>query len=156
VIALTSALLGGWRLLPMVLPRILPRENRLRRLVEEELAPYWNDTGLLARVGVMALVFHLSQIGVLIVLTRALALEVPWSYCFVFGPLVNILTAIPVSLNGLGVREGGYVFFLSHIGIARESAIAFALTWFAVVLVCGLVGAAVYLGYGSRARGLEK
>ena len=40
-------------------------------------------------------------------ITRALALRVPWSYCFIFGPLVNIMAAIPVSLNGLGVREGG-------------------------------------------------
>lgn len=150
VLALSAALLGGWRLLPRVLPWLLPRENRLRRLVEQDLAPYWNDYALLAEVGTLAFIFHLSQIGVLVVLTRALELDVPWSYCFVFGPLVNILTAIPVSLNGLGVREGGYIFFLSHIGIARESAIAFALTWFAVVLASGLAGAAVYLGHGPR------
>ncbi len=150
VLALSAGLLGGWRLLPLVLPRFLPAENRLRRLVEQDLAPYWNDGRLLVEVGLMALVFHLSQIGVLVVLTHALALDVPWSYCFVFGPLVNILTAIPVSLNGLGVREGGYAFFLSHIGVARESAIAFALTWFGVVLVCGLVGAVVYLAHGRR------
>lgn len=156
VLAMSAALLGGWRLLPMALPWVLPRENRLRRLVEEELAPYWNDGALLAEVGTLALVFHLSQIGVLILLTRALALDVPWSYCFVFGPLVNILTAVPVSLNGLGVREGGYVFFLSHVGVGSESAIAFALTWFAVVLACGLVGALVYLGYGPRRRDLAK
>ena len=156
VLAMSSALLGGWRLLPRVLPWFVSRENRLRRIVEEGLAPYWSDGALLAEVGCIALAFHLSQIGVLVVLTRALALDVPWSYCFVFGPLVNILTAVPVSLNGLGIREGGYVFFLSHIGVGRESAIAFALTWFAVVLVCGLAGAVVYLGSGLRGRDLEK
>lgn len=155
VLALSGALLGGWRLLPGLLPLLLPRENRLRRLVEDDLAPYWSDGALLAEVGAFALVFHLSQIAVLIVLTRALALDVPWSYCFVFGPLVNILTAIPISLNGLGVREGGYVFFLSHVGVARESAIAFALTWFGVVLASGLAGAVVYLTHGTRGRDLD-
>jgi glycosyltransferase 2 family protein len=157
VIVLASALLGGWRLLPQALPALLPRENRLRRLVEQDLAPYWNDDRLLVDVGALSCLFHLSQIGVLMILTRALGLGVPWSYCFILGPLVNIMAAIPVSLNGLGVREGGYVFFLAHIGIARESAIAFALSWFAVVMLAGVAGGCVYLGYrqtpGSSAQG---
>jgi len=152
VIVLGSALLGGWRLLPRVLPKVLPRENRLRRLVEQDLAPYWNDDRLLAYVGSLSFLFHLSQIGVLMILTHALGLGVPWSYCFILGPLVNIMAAIPVSLNGLGVREGGYVFFLAHIGIARESAIAFALSWFAVVMLAGVAGGIVYLGYRETPR----
>lgn len=148
VIALSSTLLGGWRLLPWALPKVLNGDSRLRRLVEQDLAPYWNDYRLLAEVSVLSLSFHLSQIGVLIVITHALGLMVPWSYCFILGPLVNIVAAIPVSLNGLGVREGGYVFFLSHIGVSRESAIAFALTWFAVVMLAGMVGGVVYVARG--------
>jgi glycosyltransferase 2 family protein len=152
VIALSSALLGGWRLLPWLLPKLLPQENRLRRLVEVDLAPYWDDYRLLAEVSVFSLFFHLSQIGVLVILTHALGLAVPWSYCFVFGPLVNVMAAIPVSLNGLGVREGGYVFFLAHVGVPRESAIAFALTWFAVVMLSAGIGGVVYLAHRSAPR----
>jgi glycosyltransferase 2 family protein len=152
VVVLSSALVGGWRLLPRVLPLVLPPENRLRRLVEADLAPYWNDGRLLAEIGLMSLVFHLSQIGVLLLLTRALALPVPWSYCFIVGPLVNVMAAVPVSLNGLGVREGGYVFLLAHIGIARESAVAFALSWFAVVMLAGAVGGGVYLAHRAERR----
>jgi len=150
VVVLSSALVGGWRLLPHVLPLVFPETNRLRQLVERDLAPYWNDGRLLAQIGMLSLAFHFSQIFVLMILTRALDLPVPWSYCFILGPLVNILAAIPVSLNGLGVREGGYVFFLAHIGIARDAAIGFALTWFAVVMLAGLVGGGVYLAYGDR------
>lgn len=152
VVVFASSLLGGWRLLPRLLPRVLPRDNRLRRLVEHNLAPYWNDRRLLLDVGALSAVFHLSQIGVLMVLTRALGLGVPWSYTFILGPLVNIMTAVPVSLNGLGVREGGYVFFLAHIGVARDSAVAFALIWFAVVMLSGVVGGAVYLGHRQAPR----
>ena len=152
VIAFSSALLGSWRLLPHLLPRVFPAESRLRRLIERDLAPYWNDGSLLLQIGGLSAVFHLSQIGVLMILTRALRLAVPWSYCFIFGPLVNIMAAIPVSLNGLGVREGGYVYFLAHIGVSRDSAIAFALTWFAVVMLAGVVGGFVYLAHRPDAR----
>ena len=153
VITFSSALLGSWRLLPRSLPRLLPAGNRLRRLVEEDLARYWNDGRLLLEVAALSAVFHLSQIGVLIILTRALRLDVPWSYCFILGPLVNILAAIPISMNGLGVREGGYVYFLAHIGVARDSAVAFALTWFAVVMLAGVVGGLVYLAHRQAPRG---
>ena len=158
VVVLASSLLGGWRLLPYALPAVLPSTNRLRRLVEQDLAPYWSDGRLLVDVAVLSFVFHMSQIGVLVILTHALGLVLPASYYFIFGPLVNIMAAIPVSLNGLGVRESGYVFFLSHIGVSRDSAIAFALTWFAVVMLAGAVGGIVYVGYrqAPRARGEDE
>lgn len=145
VVGASSGLLAGWRLLPHVLPLVLAPENRLRRLIERDLAPYWSDAGLLARVGALSLGFHLSQIGVLVLLIRALRVGVPWPYCFVFGPLVNIVSAVPVSLNGLGVREGGYVYFLAHVGVPRDSAVAFALAWFGLVMLAGSIGGLVYL-----------
>lgn len=144
-LAFSAALLAGWRLAPYLLPKLLSPGTWLRRLVESDLAPYWNDYGLLARASAISLVFHLSQMSVLALLAIALQLSIPWSYFLVFGPLVNIFSALPISMNGLGVREGGFVYFLSHIGLPRESAIAFALLWFALVLMSGLCGGAVYL-----------
>ena len=150
VIVLSSGLLGGWLLLPRLLPLVLSSENRLRRLVEQDLAPYWNDGRLLVEVAALSACFHFTQVGVLIVLTHALGVAVPWSYCFILGPIVNILSSIPVSVNGLGVREGGYVFFLSHVGVDRDHAVGFALTYFAVVMLAGAVGGIVYLVHGAR------
>ena len=144
-LAFSAALLAGWRLAPYLLPKVLSPESWLRRLVERDLAPYWNDYGLLARASAMSLVFHLSQMSILALLAMALQLSIPWSYFLVFGPLVNIFSALPISINGLGVREGGFVYFLSHIGLPREAAVAFALLWFALVLLSGLCGGAVYL-----------
>lgn len=146
---LSAGLLVGWRLAPRLLPLVLSAESWLRRMVEVDLAPYWDDYRLLGRASAISLAFHLSQIAVLAILAQALGLAVPWSYFFIFGPLVNVFSALPISWNGLGVREGGYVFFLAHIGVARESAIAFALAWFAIVILAGLVGGAVYLRRGA-------
>ncbi len=102
VVGLSSALLAVWRLLPSLLPLVLAPENRFRHLIERDLAPYWSDARLLASVAALSLAFHLSQIGVLLLLVRALGLGVPWSYCFVFGPLVNIMAAVPDQLERLG------------------------------------------------------
>ena len=40
------------------------------------------------------------------------------------------LSAIPISLNGLGLREGGYIFLLAVIGISSEKGIAFGILLF--------------------------
>lgn len=144
-VALSAGLLAGWRLAPVLLPLALRPEHWFRRLVERDLAPYWSDAALLARVTALSAVFHLSQIAVLAILAAALGLEIPATYFFIFGPLVNVFAALPISVNGLGVRESAYVFFLTHVGVDAESAIAFAFLWFGLVLASGAVGGAVYV-----------
>jgi uncharacterized membrane protein YbhN (UPF0104 family) len=73
-IALSASLLAGWRLAPRVLPLVFAEENWFRRLVEKDLAPYWSDWALLARVSAVSAIFHLSQIGVLVLLAQALGI----------------------------------------------------------------------------------
>ena len=79
------------------------------------------------------------------VLARALDLRVPYSYCLVFHPLVTVVASFPVSVAGLGVREGGYVFLLGLVGVPPAMAFAMGLLWSAVILLGGLGGGAVLL-----------
>jgi uncharacterized membrane protein YbhN (UPF0104 family) len=144
-LSFSALLLAGWRAAPWVVSRWFRESSRVRRLVEHDLAPYWNDLTLLARVAGVSLVFHCSQIATQMLIARALGLEVPLSYFFIFVPLVNLASSLPVSLNGIGVREGGTVFFLTHVGVAEEAAIAFALVWLGILIAAGLVGGIVYL-----------
>lgn len=155
IVAVSAALLAGWQLAPRLAPLVLAPTNPMRRLVEQDLAPYWNDGALVLRVAAVALVFHLAQIGVLMLLAAALGLELPWSYFFVFGPVVNVLSSLPISIGGIGVREMSYVFFLTHVGLDHEPAVAFALLWFGLVLASGLVGGGVYLALGRMGQGRE-
>jgi hypothetical protein len=64
---------------------------------------------------------------------RALDLELPFSFCLIIYPLVGTFAAIPVSLNGLGLREGGYIFLLAVLGIGTEQSIAFGILLFMIV-----------------------
>jgi len=60
-----------------------------------------------------------------------------------------VLTALPVSVAGLGVREAGYVWFLRRQGVPGDTAFAFGLLWLGVLLVATLVGGLVYLWSGA-------
>jgi hypothetical protein len=48
-------------------------------------------------------------------------------------------------LNGLGLREGGYIYLLAVIGIGTEKSIAFSLLLFLIVALDSLVGGLLFL-----------
>lgn len=147
------ALLTGvsWWILPRLIARYGSPRHRLRRTIARVVTPYRTQTALLARVCVLALVFHLSQLGLLMLLAYALGFSVPFWYLILFVPLITILSVLPLSFSGIGVRESGYVVFLALIGIGRDEALALGLLWSAIVLGSGLVGGLVLL-LSSEAR----
>jgi len=149
-VAAGAFLVLGWWLAPTMAALVLPESHRLRRFIEDDLGPFWRDRGMLVRASGVSVLFHLVQIGTQFLVARALGLEIPFSYICVFHPLVSALSAIPITLSGIGLREGGYLFFLVHYGIDRESALAFGILWLIVILVNSLVGGLVFLASGAR------
>ena len=76
---------------------------------------------------------------------RALGLPLPWAFFLVVVPLVNVAGTLPFSLQGVGVREAGYWYYLSRIGVQREAALAVGLLTSLIVLATGLSGLPSFL-----------
>jgi uncharacterized membrane protein YbhN (UPF0104 family) len=149
VVVVGLGLVVGWWTCPR-LARLLPAASRVRHLVEVELEPFWRDRWLLARVAVISLVFHFSQVGVQYVLCRAAGADVSFSYCLIFHPILSVMLALPVSLGGFGVREGAYLYFLTRIDVDDSIAVTMGLLWWVVTVLAGLVGGAFFLSAGAR------
>jgi uncharacterized membrane protein YbhN (UPF0104 family) len=129
--------------------RVLPLSN-LSALLDVYCK---NQRIILAALG-LSLLVHFIQSGMQILLGLALGLKIPWSYSFILYPLVGLFSSLPISFNGIGLREGGYLFLLAQIEISAEKAIAFGLLWFAMVALESLVGGVVFVvAKGRRARG---
>lgn len=62
---------------------------------------------------------------------------------FLVIPLVWAISMLP-SLNGLGVREGAFVYFLKG-DIGPEKAFAISLLWLGVIILYGLIGGVMHL-----------
>jgi hypothetical protein len=151
VIVVTAGigLVVGWWTCPWLV-RLLPSGNRIRRQVETELAPFWRDSGLLVRVVAVSVAFHLSQVCVQWVLARAAGVTVPFTYCLVFHPILSVMMALPVSVGGFGVREGGYLYFLTRIGVDDSVAVSVALLWWLVTVVAAGVGGLLFFAGGAE------
>src|SRR5262249_13227564 len=77
-------------------------------------------------------------------LARGLGLPQPLAVFLLCVPVANVAAGLPVTLNGLGVRETAYLILFGMAGMARDDAIALGLLWFAATMVGGLSGAIAF------------
>ena len=74
---------------------------------------------------------------------------------FAFISLVDLVRLMPISVGGLGVREGALIVLFATIGITREQALAFSLLAFAPLYLNAIVGGVLYISR-ARVRGEEE
>ena len=143
--ALALGFIVGGLLIP-VLRRILP-DGGYPVVIKLRLAlrSYRSHRRALPQAIALSFAIHLIQAWIHLLIGRALHFEIPFSYCIILYPLVGTFAAIPISLNGLGLREGGYLFLLAVIGISSEKAIAFGVLLFLAVAADSLIGGVVFL-----------
>ncbi len=67
-------------------------------------------------------------------------------------PLATLLSVLPLSLGGLGVREGGLAAVLAAYGIATATGLMLGVLWFSVLLTAGLLGGLLYAVAPVRAQ----
>jgi glycosyltransferase 2 family protein len=143
--ALSLALIAGGLLVPL-LRRILPDDGHpILVKLRLSMRAYRDQWGVIPQAILLSLVVHLVQAWIHLLMGKALQINVPFSFCIILYPLVGTFAALPVSLNGLGLREGGYLFLLSLIGINTEKGIAFGLLLFLIVAVDSLIGGVLFL-----------
>ncbi|EFK09016.1 conserved hypothetical protein [delta proteobacterium NaphS2] len=86
--------------------------------------------------------------GAVALMGEGMHLPVPPAFYFMVLPIVNIMTMIPVTFSGIGLREGAMVYFLGLKGIAPEPALALGLLFFSIQVTTSLVGGVAYaLGF---------
>jgi glycosyltransferase 2 family protein len=143
------ALAVGWWTCPRLV-RLLPVRNRFRRLVECDLAPFWRDRRLLVQISTLSAIFHLLQVGVQYLLARAAGTSLPFSYCLVMHPVLSLMLAMPISIGGFGVREGGYLYFLTRVDVDDSIAVTMGLLWWLMTAVSGAIGGLIFVASGAR------
>jgi uncharacterized protein (TIRG00374 family) len=142
--------IAGYSLFPFLARWLEKVPHSLGKKLSDLGNAYWKRPGVLAASIAISIAFHLIQIWIQILIADALAFELPWSYAFVFFPLVDIVAMLPVSISGIGLREGSYLFFLGKLGVAADKAIACGIVWLAVVIASGLLGGLVFVLRGWR------
>jgi uncharacterized membrane protein YbhN (UPF0104 family) len=117
--------------------------------VQMGLARLRRDPGAALGVVVSALAYQLTMVAGAWMAGHAMGIQVGWSAMMAFIPVVAVAQVLPISVSGLGLREGALVILLAPLGVAGGQAVAFGLLLYGMNLVVSLLGAPAF-AVGTR------
>ncbi len=134
--------------LPKLTRRVLVDGGRARRLilnlhdrVRSVMEFYLHEKGRVAGAFALCLPIHLITFGILYAF--ALSDKIPISFLTLSAvfSIIWVVSAIPISISGLGLRELSFVYLLSLQGVTAEVATALSLQYFGINVLIGVLGA---------------
>lgn len=146
---LIAAMWGGLLLFPwlhrLLVPKLPARLESLKLLpltAPRFARRWWQSLPV-------SLLFQMLIVQCHVFLAMAVGLEMSWPAFSIMVGLVALVATLPISLNGFGVREAGYVSFAVYFGGSDEAAAAMAALWVVVLAVAALPGAWVLWQLGG-------
>ena len=97
------------------------------------------------RASIWALILQANVVVYFFLIGRAFRLEIRFLDYFIFVPIVLLIQIIPVTINGLGLREGSTIAIFKYYAIPAQTAFSFSLIDVGFRLILGAVGGILYV-----------
>jgi uncharacterized protein (TIRG00374 family) len=75
----------------------------------------------------------------------ALGLAVPLGVYFALVPIILLIVLMPITINGIGTTQAGFVWLFGRAGVASAPAFALSVLFLGIAIVGNLPGAVLYL-----------
>ena len=120
--------------------------------LSQRLAAFRGQRRLFIELLVVASLTQVSRIFVHVLVARALGIQVALPYFFLFVPLLAVIVSLPISMNGIGVREGAGIVLFGLVGVSRANAFTLQFTTYLIAVCVSLLGGLIYLARIPRRR----
>ncbi|MBF0560201.1 MAG: flippase-like domain-containing protein [Nitrospirae bacterium] len=94
-----------------------------------------------------SILVQLFGILAVFIIARGLSLDISFLSLLIFLPIIVLITALPLSISGIGLREGAFIFLLGSTGVPAEKSMTLSIIWFLSVFAAGLWGLLEYLRF---------
>ena len=149
--------LGAFYVFPWLVPQVWARFPRLpgrgpAQNLAAGLARLTRAPGLLLVNLALSIAIQAGFIWLNFLFARAVGLEVPiaaWAFAWALSKIISVL---PVSLGGLGLREASLAALLAPFGAVPALVVTAGLAWQVVLFLTGGLGALVLFLTGARLR----
>ncbi|MFT5260525.1 MAG: hypothetical protein ACI9J2_001645 [Saprospiraceae bacterium] len=135
-----------------ILLKLTDRPNSLFRLAHKTLDKVYDGFSLfkgrrdvLIKAVGLSLLLQANVVIHCILIAKALSIDIPTLAMFIIIPLSYLIMVLPISINGVGLRESVFVFFFGLFSVPSEQALAFAFISFGMILAQGVIGGIVFL-----------
>jgi glycosyltransferase 2 family protein len=149
--AVALAVLRGSRLARALIPARLISIARESRTL---LRSYSQDPVTLVLLLILSLFYQAMIALQLVMLAHAIGAHLPFATAAVTLALVTVVTLVPISIGGFGIREGSYVVLLAGASIGATEATLISLLSVATLFIASLPGA-ILLARGGVAPAME-
>jgi len=78
-------------------------------------------------------------------ISKGLDINIHYGIWFAFVPVVTVISRIPVTVGGLGLRDGALMFLLSSLSVPLALSMSISLLFFATTLIASLLGVGLYM-----------
>jgi len=119
------------------------RLERPVRSVYEGIHAYRDHPGLLFGVFTLTLAVQAVRVLAIWLSGKAVGVDLSPRPYYVMGPLLFLVLLLPISVNGIAVRESFFVSFLGNLGVDADKAFATGFLFFVVTLCLSVPGAVI-------------
>jgi len=105
---------------------------------------YKNHKGKILQAFALSLAAQFMAFFSVYLLSVSLSAHLPFGKVLLVMPVIFILCMLPITLNGLGLREAGFKFFFSP-NIGEAAALSLSLLYLGTFLLTSLIGGIIYL-----------
>jgi uncharacterized protein (TIRG00374 family) len=117
-------------------------------LVFSHLGSFRSLPALLGKVTALTLTIQALRITTHLAVAMALGIRPgpgDTLHFFVFVPLLGLIMMLPISINGLGLREGAGILLFTRIGMREEEAFLMEFITYVVMVSVSLIGGGLFL-----------
>ena len=152
IISLNQTIAGQIsNLLNTYIPRLQSNKfaQKIGRLYQSYLS-YQDKKGALVTFYLLSILESMFPLFWTYFLARAFLIDVPLLFFFILIPIVLVLVRLPISIDGFGLQEGAFVYFLGLIGVPAEEALLLGLASHFLALLTVLPGGLLFIFSGMN------
>ncbi len=118
-----------------------PRIARLAIAVDE----YRERRGAVLLSLLVTVAIQLIMVAAVYAIAKGIAAPVGLVDCLLIVPLIQLVSCIPISISGLGIREAAFVVLLGQLGVPEGQSLGVSLFFFAIMVGLAIVGGAIHV-----------
>lgn len=124
----------------LIFKKLIGIVNQIKTVVYQ----FWKNKKASIITLMLKLIFNVTGFIGRFWIGRLVGIELHWIEFIAVILIVNFIIILPISVNGIGIRETGYIGLLILMGIPQDIAFTFSLLEFGITMSSALIGAVLF------------
>lgn len=97
-----------------------------------------------------SIILQIIRIVTIYITSTALGVEAEFMFFFLIVPITMVVIMVPISISGLGVREGSFAALFALVGIPLNDSFAISSINSIMIIIVSMLGGFIYLFYHEK------